>query len=366
MKIALINNIYFPEGSGGGEMVVKHRAFQFAKEGHEVTIIVPGESKSTEQIGKSVTLVRFKPVHIFLYKNASKYPWIIRLIWHVVDAFNLVTYFQIRSILKRRKPDKVECHNLKGVGFLIPSLMKALRISFVMYLHDIQLAIPSGILLFGEEKKQKNNGLFQRLYEKIIKSLVGSPDTVIFPSNWLHVFYESRGFFKKSEKEILTHPSFDSGKIEAGLKELQEKIKTEAEIHVVYVVKLEVYKGVVVLLSVWKLLSKNYYLSIYGAGSLEGLVLNTSNNDKRVTYQGHQTHEKIIPNVQQADVLVMPTLCYENRPEVILEAFNVGTPVIASNLGGVTELIKDGATGILFTPGNVEGLVSIFKNGKKK
>jgi glycosyltransferase involved in cell wall biosynthesis len=54
--------------------------------------------------------------------------------------------------------------------------------------------------------------------------------------------------------------------------------------------------------------------------------------------------------------LVVPSLWYENSPNVILEAFAHGTPVIASNHGGLSELVQDGRNGLLFPPGDAASL----------
>jgi len=56
------------------------------------------------------------------------------------------------------------------------------------------------------------------------------------------------------------------------------------------------------------------------------------------------------------DVVVVPSVWYENSPNAILEAFAYGLPVIASNLGGMAELIQDGINGLLFEPGNAQDL----------
>ncbi|HNS64376.1 MAG TPA: glycosyltransferase, partial [Anaerolineaceae bacterium] len=47
---------------------------------------------------------------------------------------------------------------------------------------------------------------------------------------------------------------------------------------------------------------------------------------------------------------------YENTPNVILESFTCGVPVIASNLGGMAELVQDGRGGMLFAPGDARDL----------
>ena len=54
--------------------------------------------------------------------------------------------------------------------------------------------------------------------------------------------------------------------------------------------------------------------------------------------------------------VVVPSLCYENQPFSIIEAFAAAKPVIASDLGGMTELVQHGERGLLVPPGNVEAL----------
>ena len=54
----------------------------------------------------------------------------------------------------------------------------------------------------------------------------------------------------------------------------------------------------------------------------------------------------------EAAFLVVPSQCYENFPRVVIEAFAKGTPVIASKLGAMAEIVDDGRTGLHFRPGD--------------
>jgi glycosyltransferase involved in cell wall biosynthesis len=61
-----------------------------------------------------------------------------------------------------------------------------------------------------------------------------------------------------------------------------------------------------------------------------------------------------------SEVYVLPSK-YEAFPMTILEAYACGKPIVASKVGGLKDLVKDGETGLLFEPGNVEQLAkSIF------
>ena len=56
--------------------------------------------------------------------------------------------------------------------------------------------------------------------------------------------------------------------------------------------------------------------------------------------------------MQRASVLVVPSICFESFPIVVAEAFACGTPVIASHLGALGEIVEDGVTGALVPPGD--------------
>ena len=63
----------------------------------------------------------------------------------------------------------------------------------------------------------------------------------------------------------------------------------------------------------------------------------------------------------ETDVLVVPSLWYENSPVIIQEAFAAGVPVIGSDLGGVAEKIQDGVSGRRFPPGDRDALAAVLQ-----
>jgi glycosyltransferase involved in cell wall biosynthesis len=58
----------------------------------------------------------------------------------------------------------------------------------------------------------------------------------------------------------------------------------------------------------------------------------------------------------RASFLVIPSLCYENFPMTLAEAFAHGLPVVASRVGALEELVEEGRTGLLFAPGDAADL----------
>ena len=67
-------------------------------------------------------------------------------------------------------------------------------------------------------------------------------------------------------------------------------------------------------------------------------------------------HERIPDALADVDALVVPSVWSENAPFVIREAFAAGLPVIASNLGGMAEMVRHDRDGLLFAPGSATAL----------
>ena len=75
-----------------------------------------------------------------------------------------------------------------------------------------------------------------------------------------------------------------------------------------------------------------------------------------VTWLGQLSEEEVRGEMSRASALIMPSICYENFPRTIAEAFACGLPVIASRLGAMAELVGDRRTGLLFAPGDARDL----------
>ncbi|MEN9453308.1 MAG: hypothetical protein RLZZ369_2367 [Pseudomonadota bacterium] len=66
----------------------------------------------------------------------------------------------------------------------------------------------------------------------------------------------------------------------------------------------------------------------------------------------------IVEHMRRSAFLVLPSICYENFPRTVVEAFACGLPVIASRMGSMAVLVKEGETGLLFNPGDAQDLVT--------
>ena len=131
---------------------------------------------------------------------------------------------------------------------------------------------------------------------------------------------------------------------------------------VVFVGRLSPEKGLDVLLDAWSRLAAwgalppGSRLRVLGDGPLAEDVQAAAAQDPRIEWLGHRPREAVMDAIGAARVLVMPSVWYETFGLCIAEAFACGTPVVASRLGAMAELVEHGRTGFLFAPGAAQDL----------
>lgn len=364
MKVCLINSLYAPDTRGGAEQIVQNTAQLLKNAGHDTVVISTKVTrKDTNRNTKEheyemvdgVQVYRVSSANLGSFYNYTHKPLWLRLLWLGIDLVNPFPARAVKKILQQEQPDVVHVHNMRGLSYLLPRVIKKLNIKHVQTLHDIQYAYPMGLLIKGEEQSFVNTFFLRTWYEKFCAWLLGSPDVVISPSQWLLDFYTKRGFFKSSQKEVVANPIKDLGDriYDLGFKKNKENIS------LVFVGQIESHKGIFTLLEALKIINlKSYliHLTVIGDGSQLNTVKAQTRDDENIHILGRLPNEEVQKHIAESDVLIMPTLTYENFPTVILESHAHGVPVIASIIGGIPEMIQEGKTGWLFEAGNTEAL----------
>lgn len=124
----------------------------------------------------------------------------------------------------------------------------------------------------------------------------------------------------------------------------------------VYVGQVRPSKGAFELVSAAERLPESATLDVYGP-FLDGIDESLFQRGARAEYKGILDPGEVVATLRKYDVLVLPSKARsEGYPGVILEAFSVGLPVIATNVGGIPEIV-DERCGILVEPGDDEALV---------
>jgi len=330
MRIAYVCSYYpWPPSFGGVEIIVRTVASALAKKGYKVYVITtPFDVTTGKQVSDygveekdGVTVFKLRPGKIRVgYARFIK---------------------GLREVIERIDPDIVHAHNLHPHLFQLAHWRKNHRYKLIAELHypvielDFlvqKLAMPFALL--GLKAVSKNIDAFIAHTE--------------LEKSWL----ESIGI--ASEKiAIIRFPAIPS-----------ELLNFKADVDIVgdilYLGRVVPRKGVHILikaLSIAKQRTPNIGATIAGPADSQYLkklkkLVKELGLENNVTFIGLVEEEKKYHIIKAHKILVVPSL-KDYSPSVPLEAQALGVPVIASRVGAIPEIVRDGETGILIEPGNV-------------
>lgn len=197
--------------------------------------------------------------------------------------------------------------------------------------------------------------LYAALMERVPylrRSLLGA-DRIVAPSRFLAETMAGHGI--PAERMDVVPYGLDEGRMR-GLARRGGRSARGGPVVFGYVGTLAHHKGVHVLVEAFRVVRGEARLRVHGretdfpdyAERLRALA----GEDERIEFAGPFDVEQLGDVLLAVDVLVVPSIWYENTPFVVLEAFAAGVPVIATDLGGLSELVRDGVDGELFPRGD--------------
>ncbi len=361
MKICIVTNLYPPLTRGGAEIIAETMAQGLHAKGHDVFVVTSGpyagfkslQARSEKRHG--IQVYSWYPLNLYQYADGHTKPVIVRCIWHVIDLFNIHSWHQLKKILRREKPDLVITHNLMGIGFLSPVAIRHMHIRHVHVVHDVQLYTPSGIILHGQEHSFIQSLYTAIGYSTVMRWLFKKVELVISPSQFLIDFYVRHRFFSNAKKAVVKNPiSFPA----------QQLYRPQnGRLRLLYIGNLQKAKGAVDLAkTVAQLDDPNITLTLVGTGAdtdrIRSLV---ERSDGRIMLAGRVQHDALPAFFAKADVLVAPTLCYDNFPTVVAESLRHGIPAIVSDLGGAKEIVRNGHNGWVIPVNDWDRLLSLIQ-----
>lgn len=346
MRICYITNLYGENARGGAERIVATEADAMVAAGHEVTVIA-GAARTWrgDDTSEDVDVVRIVPWNLYPYADGRQHGFLVRFFWHLIDMAHMGAAREVGELVDRLTPDVVHTHNLMGLGFRIPRVLRTRGVRHVHTVHDVQLLHPSG-LLTGSRPGPLSR-LSRWVYRALMRTLMGSPDTVIFPSRYLADLHDRYGFFPGSGKVVLSNPAPD----------VTGPHPRTSEVRFLFVGQLEEHKGIIRLVDTWIISAiEAAVLVIVGTGTLEDDVRHRIEGRGDIVMRGRLDTVQVNAEYDRATFVVVPSLVMENQPTVILEAFSRGVPVIATDIGGIPELVVEGKTGLLYDAEDPTGL----------
>ncbi|GAB4524226.1 MAG: glycosyltransferase family 4 protein [Anaerolineales bacterium] len=390
MHIFLAIHHFPPKYTGGAEWRAFRTARALIERGHRVTVAAVEDVRST---ACGVQRTEYEGVPVFrLYFNLQAAPDPFRWSW---DNPWLGDFF--REQFTAQKPDVFHVFSGYLMGARPLRVAQEMGIPTVISLTDFWFLCPRITMLrsdggistlpidpvrcarcLGEEKRrfrylgkvapalaqgywrlQKRNAAALRERLDFLISTLNRVDCAISPSHFVRQMHIQAGV--DAGRVIFSRQGRDF----PALGEAARQKSPSAVLRVGYIGQIAPHKGVHTLLEAVRALpDAPLEVHLYGDATpfpaytrrLKAL----SANDRRIHWEGVFERQAIGAVHKGLDVLVVPSTWYENSPNTILEAFAYGTPVLASDLGGMAELVREGENGLRFPPGDSAALAGLL------
>ncbi|MCA9246793.1 MAG: glycosyltransferase family 4 protein [Planctomycetales bacterium] len=128
--------------------------------------------------------------------------------------------------------------------------------------------------------------------------------------------------------------------------------------YALFVGRLTPEKGAATVIRAWRKIGSRLPIKFVGDGPLRGELQREAATADGVEFLGWKSKDEVADLLQRAKVVVFPSQWYEGLPMVILEAFSAGVPVVASDVGNFTDVIRPQATGLHFRTGDADDLAA--------
>ncbi len=338
-KIILFNTLYYPYILGGAEISTQILAETLLKKGFDVVVISTG-NKDEEDIVNGVKVYYVHIPNIFWRYEANSQNTLNRTLWRAIDYYNFFTAAKIGKILLKENPDICHTNNIGGFSVSVWNSIKKLDIPLVHTIRDYYSICATSKMLKNDQScnRQCEECKIYTYNKKIISQKV---DAVIGVSKFIldsHLKYE---YFNDSiVKDYIYNP----------IEKIDKNFIKDKNKNLVfgYFGLISSIKGVELLLrSFQKINNKNVKLLLAGQENEPNYIegLKEKYLDDRVDFVGFVKPEDFFKKV---DVLIHPALWNEPFGRVVAEGYAYGVPVIASEKGGLTEIVDNNKTGFLF------------------
>jgi glycosyltransferase involved in cell wall biosynthesis len=339
MKILLVHNAY--QQAGGEDVVFQNETDLLRAHGHTV---FPYQV-SNQQINQMPAV------------EAG-----LRTLW------NPRSYQEIRALIRAQRPDIAHFHNT--FPLISPSAYAACRaeqVPVVQTVHNYRLFCLNALFFRDhqvcEDCVQKAipwPGVLHRCYRGSLPASL-TVAAMLTLHRWLRTWKENVNTWitlTDFTREKLVQAGFAANKVVVKPNFIARDPGPGAGNggYALFVGRLSEEKGIAPLLSAWEALEDPIPLKMIGDGPLRAAVQQAAMNHKGIEWLGPQDHSQVLEWMGNARFLIFPSICYEGMPGVILEAFARGTPVLASSIGAIPDMLAS-ETGLLFHPGEPTDLI---------
>ena len=353
MKVTVISNYYPPDFVGGAEIYAYRLTKEMSKLGVHCNVITStkGRRRVNDEEGMRV------------YRVTKPLP-LDRITLNLFGYNFNPSASRIKKILEKTTPDIIHIHHISGTIMLYP-LIRYLKNPVIVHLHDHWPICYRGVLYNMREKKTCDGDCYRCCFrpglrsigrinldirKKLIPSFENKVSCFISPSSYLRSKLIGEEF--TDPQKIFHVPlgidvtQFNPSKTQGNYDESRK---------ILLIGRLVYYKNPALIVKLMPKLLKKVKCSyqVVGSGPEINNIMYQAKKlgvERNVELLGKVTPQSIINIISNADVLVLPSLCYENSPATIYESLACGTPAIVSNRGGPKELIDEGINGFSIDP----------------
>ncbi len=380
MRIVLAVHKFPPASIGGTEIYTRNLARELSRQGHKVFVFYRN-NKANEEAPDLVQEER-DGFRAYRFSRSLDVSETSPLAQFLDTFFNRDIERAFERFLDEVNPEIVHFQHLMSLSYRLIALAKQRGIPAVLTLHDYwficansQLIWPDAQVCAGKAlglncarcvlSARMNSFLMQflrpavapliRIRDVLVRRAALKADCLIAPSHFLIEQYTKAGF--PAEKFTYLENGIDVERIQR----YTRQPSTDDKLRFTYLGSLAWQKGVHVLVKAFRDIPVDKtVLRIYGDPTVfpdYAAHLKEIANTHNTFFEGSVPNEEVGRVLAETDVVVVPSLWYENSPVVIQEAFAAGVPVIASRIGALPEKVGDGR--LLFPVRDVNGLREI-------
>lgn len=281
------------------------------------------------------------------------------------------TLSELRRLLGREKPNVAYIHNT--VPLVSPSAYYACSeasVPVIQTLHNYRLLCPAHSFLRQGHVCEEcvDHTLFRSIWYRCYQDSAGASAALAL----MIATQRLMGTWKEKVSCFIVRTEFAKAKFIQGGFPSERIVVKPCFVHpdpgprsgagdsAVFVGRLSAEKGLRTLFAAWGKLSRKIPLRIVGTGPLWDELHTRARNmiGHNIEMLGSLSNVDTLAEIKRSRFLVFPSEWYEGLPLTIAEAFACGVPVIASRIGSMINLIKDGHTGLHFTPGDALDLAA--------
>lgn len=363
MRICLISSLYGAPGGGSG-LAVQSLAQELVSRGHQLFVVTSGgtSSRLTAEHQTGMTIFRFKPANLYPLQDKEVHPTWQKIIWQLVDIYNPLVKSTLRNIFSLEQPELIHIHKMRGFsGAVWTTAAQAAPGHVIQTCHDYECMSPEGTLQgrVGHWALEKKWPL--SWYQAARAHFSRGVTVVTAPSEYTLTTVIKSGLFPAARQVVIpnTH-GWNSTELDA----IRQNAVQADPLHLLYLGRLEPEKGLRELCSAFCSVVPRFpglHLTIAGWGTLEKELRQSYGSHPNIAFAGKVFGAEKARLLSRISAMIVPSTWAEPSGMVVMEAYAYGKPVIASRIGGLTELITDGKTGWLVEPGNSEALAGAIE-----